>query len=74
MKLSKPFHVLSVVLGLAGLVAWALAIFASPGGGVMFGQTREVMLMCAMLALLTAVWLEVGAMHHITLERTGETI
>ena len=70
MKLSKVFHVLSVLFGVAGLVLWFVAIFASPA----FGQPREVMLLCAITSLLAAVWLVLGAMHHITLEKSGEVV
>lgn len=70
MKLSKLFHVLSVLLGIAGVVLWIMAIFASPA----FGQPRETMLLCAIASLLTAIWLVLGAMHHITLEKTGEVV
>ena len=74
MKLSKLFHVLSVLLGLTGVVMWTVAILAWPAGAVRFGVTREVMLLCAILSLLTAIWLLIGAMHHITLEKTGEIV
>ena len=74
MKLSKLFHVLSVLLGLTGIVMWTVAILAWPAGAVRFGVTRELMLMCAILSLLTAIWLVIGAMHHITLEKTGEIV
>ena len=74
MKLSKLFHVLSVLLGLTGIVMWFVAILAWPAGAVRFGMTREVMLLCAILSLLTAIWLVIGAMHHITLEKTGEIV
>jgi spore maturation protein SpmB len=74
MKLSKLFHVLSVLLGLTGLVLWAVAILAMPAGVVRFGQTREVMLFCAILSLLAAIWLVIGAMHHATLEKRGEIV
>ena len=74
MKSSKLFHVVSVLFGLAGLLLWALAIFAAPASGVMFGQTREVMLMCGVLSLLTAIWLLIGAMHHITLAKMGQRV
>ena len=74
MKSSKLFHVLSVLLGLTGLLLWAVAIFAMPASGVRFGQTREVMLLCAVLSLLTAIWLLIGAMHHITLAKIGESV
>lgn len=74
MKLSKLFHVLSVLLGLTGVVMWAVAILAWPAGVLRFGVTRDVMLLCAILSLLTAIWLVLGAMHHIALERTGEVV
>jgi len=74
MKLSKLFHVLSVLLGLTGVVMWTVAILAWPAGAVRFGVTREVMLLCAILSLLTAIWLLLGAMRHITLEKTGEIV
>jgi len=70
MKISKLSHVLSVLFGLTGLVLWVVAIFASPA----FGQTREVMLMCASLSFLAAIWLVLGAMHHNTLEKTREIV
>lgn len=74
MKSSKLFHVLSVVLGLTGIVMWAVAIFAWPAGVVRVGLTREVMLLCAILSFLTAIWLLIGAMHHITLAKMGESV
>lgn len=74
MKLSKLFHVLSVLLGLTGIVMWTVAILAWPAGAIRFGVTREVMLLCAILSLLSAIWLVIGAMHHITLEKSGEIV
>ena len=62
MKLSKLFHVLSVLLGLTGVVMWTVAILAWPAGVVRFGVTREMMLLCAIISLLTAIWLVIGAM------------
>ena len=73
MKLSKLFHVLSVLLGLTGVVMWTVAILTWPAGVVRFGVTRDEMLLCAILSLLTAIWLVIGAMHHITLEGRGGT-
>ncbi len=72
MKSSKLFHMLSVLLGLIGLVMWFVAILAWPAGVVRFGVTREMMLLCAILSFLTAIWLLIGAMHHITLAKMGE--
>ena len=74
MKSSKLFHVLSVVFGLTGLLVWALAIFAMPADGLRFGQTREVMMLCGVLSLLTAIWLVISAMHHIALAKLGQHV
>ncbi len=74
MKLSKLFHVLSVLLGLTGIVMWTVAILAWPAGVIRFGVTRDEMLLCAIISLLTAIWLVIGSMHHITLEKTGEIV
>ena len=74
MKLSKLLHVLSVLLGLTGVVMWTVAILAWPAGVVRFGVTRDVMLLCAIIALLTAIWLVISAIHHIALERAGEVV
>ena len=74
MKRSNLFHVLSVLLGLTGVVMWTVAILAWPAGAIRFGVTRDEMLLCAILSLLTAIWLVIGAMHHITLEKTGKIV
>lgn len=74
MTLSKVSHGLSVLFGLIGLVMWFVAILAWPAGAVRFGVTRDVMLLCAILSLLTAIWLVIGAMHHATLEKRGEIV
>lgn len=66
MKLSKLSHILSAILGFAGLGLWAIAIFASPA----FGQTQQVMLLCGVLSFLAAIWLMLAAIHHNTLEQT----
>lgn len=74
MKLSKLLHVLSVLLGLTGVIMWTVSILAWPAGAIRFGVTRDVMLLCAILSLLTAIWLVIGAMHHIMLEKSGEIL
>jgi multisubunit Na+/H+ antiporter MnhF subunit len=74
MKSAKLFHVLSVLLGLTGVVMWLVAIFAWPAGTLKFGVTREIMLICAILSFLSAIWLLIGAMHHITLAKIGERV
>lgn len=66
MKLSKPLHVLSVVFGIAGLVLWTIAIFASPA----FGQPQNIMLLCGVLSFLAAIWLNLAAIYHTMQERS----
>lgn len=74
MKLSKLLHVLSVLLGLTGIVMWAVAVLTWPAGAVRFGATTETMLLCAGLSLLAAIWLVISAMHHLALEKTDRII
>jgi hypothetical protein len=74
MKFSKLSHVLSVIFGFIGIGMWFVAILAWPADVVRFGMRREVMLGCAALSLLTAIWLVLGAMHHGMLEKTGEVV
>jgi len=74
MKLSKLFHVISIVLGLIGLAMSAIAVLFWPGGVVWFELTREVMLMCSITLLLAAIWIQIATIHHIMLEKKGEII
>ena len=74
MKLSKLFHVLSVLFGLTGLVMWFVAILAWPATAIRFGLSRDEMLLCAILSFLSAIWFVIGAIHHISLEKTGEVV
>ncbi len=74
MKLSKLFHVTSVVLGIIGMAMSAVSVLFWPAGVVWFGLTRDVMLMCAVTSLLGAIWLQIATIHHIMLEKKGETI
>ena len=74
MKLSKLFHVLSVLFGFTGIVMWTVAILAWPAGAIRFGVTREIMLTCATISLLAAIWFVIAAMHHMLLEKRGEIV
>ena len=74
MKLSKFFHVISVVFGLIGLAMSAVAVLFWSAGVVWFGMTRDVMLMCSITFLLAAIWLQIATNHHIMLEKKGEII
>ena len=74
MKLSKLFHVISVVLGLIGMAMSAIAVLFWSGGVVWWGLTREVMLTCAITSLLAAIWIQIATIHHMMLEKKGEVI
>ena len=74
MKLSKVLHVLSVLLGLIGFVMSGITVLAWPGGVVWFGVTREVMLLCSITLLLSAIWLQIATIHHMILEKHGEIV
>ena len=74
MKLSKVLHVISVVMGLIGMAMSAFAVLFWPAGVVWFGLTREIMLLCAITSLLTAIWIQVATIHHMMLEKRGEIV
>ena len=74
MKLSKLFHVISVILGLIGLAMSAVAVLFWSAGVVWFGMTRDLMLMCAITTLLGAIWIQIATIHHVMLEKKGEII
>lgn len=72
MKLSKVLHVGSVIFGVAGVVSFAVAVFGDPES--VFGVTKMDALACAAVLMLIAVWLAIGTIHHMMLEKQGEII
>ena len=74
MKLSKVLHVISVIVGISGVIMSLWVVFAWPVGAVFFGVTRDVMMFCSVTSLITAVWLQMATMHHMMLEKKGEII
>ena len=73
MKLSKLFHVISVVAGFAGIIVFAGALIGG-GDNLVFGITKIDALACAGILLLIATWFLLGAMHHMMLEKNGEIV
>lgn len=73
MKLSKIFHVLSVVAGLAGLATLVGAWLANQNG-TMMGFSEIHLFNDTVALLLVAIWLQLATMHHMMLEKKGETI
>ena len=76
MKLSKIMHVLSVVSGVAAVITFAAMGLAVLGGSgdYVFGVTRIDALLCVVILILIAIWLQIATMHHMMLEKRGEVI
>ena len=73
MKLSKLMHVVSVIVGLAGVVTFVGAILGG-ADNLVFGVTKIDVLLCAGVLILIAIWLSIGTIHHMMLEKQGEII
>lgn len=73
MKLSKILHVISVVVGLIGVTTFASAILGG-ADNLVFGITKVDALLCSAILILIAIWLSIGTMHHMMLEKNGEII
>lgn len=72
MKLSKVLHVVSVLVGLIGVISFLVAVFGNAGS--VFGVTKMDALACAALLMLIAIWSAIGTIHHMMLEKTGEIV
>ncbi len=70
MKLSKALHVSSVVVGFIGVYVFLATL--SGGEANVFGITKADALLCTIVLFLIALWAQVGAMHHMMLEKNGE--
>jgi len=73
MKLSKLFHVISVVVGLVGVITFVAAIWGG-ADNLVFGVTKVDALLCAGILILLAIWGQLGAIHHMMLEKHGEIV
>lgn len=69
-------HVVSVISGLAGVLTFAAMGIAVLGGAgdYVFGVTRIDALLCVVVLLLIATWLQIATIHHMMLERKGEIV
>ena len=78
MKISKVLHVVSVISGVLGVLSF-LGLF---GGGMMsgfsgmmgYGQGYASMPMGSIGFFLIAIWLQIGTIHHMILEKKGELV
>ena len=73
MKLSKLMHITSVIVGFAGVVTFAAAILGG-ADNLVFGATKVDALLCAGILILIAIWLAIGTIHHMMLEKHGEAV
>lgn len=73
MKLSKLMHVGSVIVGFVGVIVFAGALIGG-GDNLVFGITKMDALVCAIILILIATWIQIATIHHIMLEKKGEIV
>jgi hypothetical protein len=73
MKLSKLMHIISVLVGLAGVITFAGAILGG-SDNLVFGITKADALLCSAILILIATWVQIAVIHHMMLEKRGEII
>jgi len=73
MKLSKLLHVVSVLVGFAGVITFVTAIVGG-ADNLVFGITKFDALLCSAILMLVAIWSAIGTIHHMMLEKRGEII
>ncbi|MDQ3075792.1 MAG: hypothetical protein M3Q34_01545 [bacterium] len=73
MKLSKVMHVVSVLVGLSGVVM-LLGAWNAGENGATFGFNQAHLFMDTFALMLVAIWMQVGVIHHMKLEEKGEMI
>ncbi len=80
MKLSKVFHVASVISGVVGVFAffgvWDGGMTSGTGSGMM-GYGQGYMSMggsSALFFIAVAIWLQIATIHHMMLEKRGEIV
>ena len=73
MKPSKLMHIASVIVGFVGVVIFATAILGGADNFV-FGVTKTDALLCTMILILIAIWVQIATIHHMMLEKRGEII
>lgn len=73
MKFSKLMHVISVVVGLIGVVTFLGAVLGG-GDNIVFGITKIDALLCSAILILIAIWVQIATIHHMMLEKKGEIV
>jgi hypothetical protein len=72
MKLSKLFHVLTIVIGFLGIFALIGAWIVSWRWGTIFGMDETHLFKDATVLILIAIRIQIAAIHHMMLEKNGE--
>lgn len=73
MKLSKLMHVVSVIVGFVGVIAFIAAMLGGADSNV-FGISKFDALFCAAILILIAIWTQIATIHHMMLEKHREII
>ena len=73
MKLSKVMHIASVIVGFVGVVMFIGTVLGGDDN-LVFGITKVDALLCVAILILIAIWGQIGAMHHMMLEKHGEIV
>lgn len=73
MKLSKLLHITSVLAGLTGIVIFATTLLEGSTNFVV-GIIKIDSLLCIAILFLIAIWTQMGAIHHMMLEKRGEIV
>lgn len=73
MKLSQVLHVAGVIVGFAGIIT-ALAGIMAGTENLVWGLTREHLLLCSGLLMLIAIWISISTIHHMMLEKEKRLI
>ena len=66
-------HIISVIVGFVGAVSFLGAVFGG-ADNVVFGITKLDALICSAILVLFAIWGQIGAIHHMMLEKRGEVL
>jgi len=73
MKLSKLIHLISIVVGFAGVITLLAAMFGG-ADNLVFGVTKADALACTAILILIAIWAQIATIHHMMLEKRGEIL
>ncbi len=73
MKLSKLFHLISILVGFTGVITFVSALLGG-ADDLVFGITKADALFCTAILILLAIWAQIATIHHMMLEKKGEIL